>query len=138
MPSGFLREVPDTCGSVHKYRYIHLLMRLTAWHQLNPDISTAGLCLPDIYKTPAVPLSASGSRKKFYPLSRCPRFLWQETSFSAFCRLPMAGGEKSACFLRKFIIFFQAADFFFLLFDLPAQEGQFLGETHCRLWCVRA
>ncbi len=29
--------------------------------------STAGLCLPDIYKIPAVLLSASGSRKKSFP-----------------------------------------------------------------------
>ena len=116
-----LREAPDTCGSVHKYRYIYLLMRLPAWHRPNPDISTDGLCLPDIYKIPAASLSASGI-----------------TPFPAFCGLPAAGGEKSACFLRKFMFFFQAAYFFFLPFDLSAQDRQFLCGTHCRLWRVRA
>ena len=36
-------------------------MRLPAWHQLNPDISTVGLCLPDIYKNPAVLHAGPGS-----------------------------------------------------------------------------
>ena len=64
MYTGFL--MPGHTVSPHRYIHhmchcIRLPKRFSAWHRLNPDISTDGLCLPDICKIPAGLLSASGS-----------------------------------------------------------------------------
>ena len=48
------------------------------------------------------------------------------SSAAAFCRLPTAGGEKSACFLKKFIFLFQTAYFFFLIPDMKKKIVAFM------------
>ena len=44
-------------------------------------------------------------------LSRRPQFLWQETSFSAFCRLATAGGKKALA--QEFLFLLSGDGFLF-------------------------
>lgn len=55
------------------------------------------------------------------PSSR--RYLWPQGMLGDLVRLKTAGSEKSACLFQKFIFLFRAANFFFLLLDLSAQES---------------